>query len=58
MLSRRDVLLGSGCALATLTARAHADPTPDGFTVLRASAAGFDGAAPGPVSPQRSIGTA
>jgi FtsP/CotA-like multicopper oxidase with cupredoxin domain len=49
MLSRRDVLLGSGCALATLTARAHADPAPDGFTVLRASTAGFDGIVPGPV---------
>ncbi len=49
MLSRRDVLLGSGCTLATFTARARADRTPDGFTVLRASAAGFDGAVPGPV---------
>src|SRR5262245_55772039 len=49
MWSRRDVLLGSGCALATLTARAYADPAPDGFTVLRASATGFDGAVPGPV---------
>jgi len=49
MLSRRDVLLGSGCALATFAARAHADAAPDGFLVLRASAAGFDGAAPGPV---------
>jgi FtsP/CotA-like multicopper oxidase with cupredoxin domain len=49
MWSRRDVLLGSGCALATFAARAHADRAPDGFTVLRASAAGFDGAVPGPV---------
>jgi FtsP/CotA-like multicopper oxidase with cupredoxin domain len=49
MLSRRDVFLGSGCALATLTVRAHADQAPDGFTVLRASAAGFDRAVPGPV---------
>src|SRR5258708_20095638 len=49
MLSRRDVLLGSGCALATFAAHAHADRTPDGFTVLRASTAGFDGAVPGPV---------
>jgi FtsP/CotA-like multicopper oxidase with cupredoxin domain len=49
MLSRRDILLGSGCTLATFTARAHADRAPDGFTVLRASAAGFDGAVPGPV---------
>src|SRR5713101_4476893 len=49
MLSRRDVLLGSGCALATFTVRAHAETAPDGFTVLRASTAGFDGAVPGPV---------
>jgi FtsP/CotA-like multicopper oxidase with cupredoxin domain len=49
MLSRRDILLGSGCALATFSAPAHADPAPDGFTVLRASTAGFDGAVPGPV---------
>jgi FtsP/CotA-like multicopper oxidase with cupredoxin domain len=49
MWSRRDVLLGSGCALATFSAPAHADRAPDGFTVLRASAAGFDDAVPGPV---------
>src|SRR5258708_13132682 len=49
MWSRRDVLLGSGCALATLAAPVHADRAPDGFTVLRASPAGFDGAVPGPV---------
>jgi FtsP/CotA-like multicopper oxidase with cupredoxin domain len=49
MLSRRDVLLGSGCALATFSAPAHADRAPDGFTVLRASTAGFDGGVPGPV---------
>src|SRR5258708_33483413 len=49
MWSRRDVLLGSGCALATLAAPVHADRAPDGFTVLRASPAGFDGAGPGPV---------
>jgi FtsP/CotA-like multicopper oxidase with cupredoxin domain len=49
MWSRRDILLGSGCAIATLTAPAHADPAPGGFTVLRASAAGFDGLVPGPV---------
>jgi FtsP/CotA-like multicopper oxidase with cupredoxin domain len=49
MLSRRHVVLGSGCALAALTARAGAQTAPDGFTVLRASAAGFDGAVPGPV---------
>jgi FtsP/CotA-like multicopper oxidase with cupredoxin domain len=49
MLSRRDILWSSGCALATFIARAHADRAPDGFAVLRASSAGFDGAAPGPV---------
>src|SRR5258708_9595233 len=49
MWSRRDVLLGSGCALATLAAPVHADRAPDGFTVLRASPAGCDGAGPGPV---------
>jgi FtsP/CotA-like multicopper oxidase with cupredoxin domain len=49
MLSRRHVLLGSGCAFATFAARAHAETAPDGFTVLRASTAGFGGAAPGPV---------
>src|SRR5258705_12980260 len=49
MLSRRDVLLGSGCTLATFAAPAQADRAPDGFTVLRAGAAGFDGAVPGPV---------
>jgi FtsP/CotA-like multicopper oxidase with cupredoxin domain len=48
MLSRRHVLLGSGCALAALTARPRAETAPDGFTVLRAGAAGFDGATPGP----------
>src|SRR5262250_2896534 len=49
MLSRRHVLLGSGCALAAAATRAHAKTAPDGVTVLRASAAGFDGAVPGPV---------
>ena len=49
MWSRRDVLLGSGCTLVTFAARAHTDRAPDGFTVLRAGAAGFDGAVPGPV---------
>jgi FtsP/CotA-like multicopper oxidase with cupredoxin domain len=49
MWSRRYILLGSGCAIATLTAPAHADPAPDGFTVLRAGVGGFDSAVPGPV---------
>ena len=49
MLSRRHILLGSGCTLATLSLRARAETAPDGVTVLRASGAGFDGAAPGPV---------
>jgi len=49
MLSRRHVLLGSGCALAALAARAHAETAPDGFTVLHAGTDGFDGAVPGPV---------
>src|SRR4029077_14292847 len=42
-------LLGSGCALAAVTTRARPETAPDGFMVLRASAAGFDGAVPGPV---------
>jgi FtsP/CotA-like multicopper oxidase with cupredoxin domain len=49
MLTRRNALLGSGCALATLAARAHAETAPDGFTVVRASTAGFNGTVPGPV---------
>jgi len=49
MLSRRHVLLGSGCALAAVATRARAEVAPDGFTVLRASAEGFNGAVPGPV---------
>jgi FtsP/CotA-like multicopper oxidase with cupredoxin domain len=49
MLSRRHLLLGSGCALAAATARVDAETTADGITVLRASAAGFDGIVPGPV---------
>src|SRR5262252_1074205 len=49
MLSRRNLLQGSGCALAAVAARVRAEIAPDGFTVLRASAAGFDGAVPGPV---------
>jgi FtsP/CotA-like multicopper oxidase with cupredoxin domain len=49
MLSRRHVLLGSGCALAAVATRARAETAPDGVVVLRASTAGFDGAVPGPV---------
>ena len=49
MLTRRNVLLGSGCALAAATVRARTETAPDGFTLLRASPAGFDGAVPGPV---------
>jgi FtsP/CotA-like multicopper oxidase with cupredoxin domain len=49
MLSRRDVLFGSGCALAAFAARADAETAPDGFTVLHATNAGFNGAVPGPV---------
>lgn len=48
MLSRRHLLLGSGCALAAATLRARADSAPD-VTVLHATSAGFNGAAPGPV---------
>jgi len=47
MLSRRNVLIGCGCA--ALTARAGAETAPDGFMVLTANAAGYDGAVPGPV---------
>src|SRR5215831_11832630 len=49
MLSRRHVLLRSGCALAAAVTRVRADTAADGMTVLRASAAGFDGAVPGPI---------
>ena len=49
MLSRRHVLWGAGCALAAVATPARPETAPDGFTVLRASAAGFDGAVPGPV---------
>jgi FtsP/CotA-like multicopper oxidase with cupredoxin domain len=48
MLSRRHVLLGSGCALAAAARRAPAE-TAQEMTVLRASNAGFNGATPGPV---------
>ena len=47
MLSRRHVLIGSGCAI--LSARARAETAPDGFIVLRATPAGYGGAVPGPV---------
>jgi FtsP/CotA-like multicopper oxidase with cupredoxin domain len=47
MLSRRHVLIGSGCAI--LSARARAETAPDGFIVLRAESAGYGGAAPGAV---------
>jgi FtsP/CotA-like multicopper oxidase with cupredoxin domain len=48
MLSRRDLLLCSGCALATVAARARAGEGPD-VTVLQAGKDGFNGATPGPV---------
>jgi len=54
MWSRRHVLLGSGWALAALAGRSRAETAPraatkpDGFTVLRATAAGFGGIVPGP----------
>jgi FtsP/CotA-like multicopper oxidase with cupredoxin domain len=47
MLSRRHVLIGSGCAI--LSARARAETAADGFIVLRAGPAGYGGAVPGPV---------
>jgi len=48
MWSRRHVLLGSGWALAALAGRPRAETAPDGFTLLRATSAGFDGTVPGP----------
>jgi FtsP/CotA-like multicopper oxidase with cupredoxin domain len=48
MLSRRHLLLCSGCALAAMAARAGAGDAPD-VTVLHAGKDGFNGAAPGPV---------
>lgn len=48
MLSRRHVLIGSGCALAAVT-RVCAEALPDGVTVLRATREGFDGRTPGPI---------
>jgi FtsP/CotA-like multicopper oxidase with cupredoxin domain len=47
MLSRRHLLIGSSCV--ALASPARAETAPDDFTVLRATPAGFDGAAPGPV---------
>jgi FtsP/CotA-like multicopper oxidase with cupredoxin domain len=47
MLSRRHVLIGSGCTI--LSTRARAETAPDGFIVLRAESAGYGGTAPGPV---------
>jgi FtsP/CotA-like multicopper oxidase with cupredoxin domain len=47
MLSRRHVLVGSGCAI--LVAHARAETAPDGFMVLRAAPGGYGGAMPGPV---------
>jgi FtsP/CotA-like multicopper oxidase with cupredoxin domain len=49
MLSRRHILRGSGCALAAVAARVRAETAPDGVTVLRAAADGFNGTVPGPV---------
>jgi FtsP/CotA-like multicopper oxidase with cupredoxin domain len=48
MLSRRHLLLCSGCALAAMVARARAGDAPDA-TVLQAGKDGFNGVAPGPV---------
>jgi FtsP/CotA-like multicopper oxidase with cupredoxin domain len=48
MLSRRHLLLGSGCAFAARAVPAHAGTAPDTI-VLNAGKAGFNGAIPGPV---------
>ena len=48
LLSRRHVLLGSGCTFAAAATRAGPDTALDP-TVLHASKAGFNGAVPGPV---------
>jgi FtsP/CotA-like multicopper oxidase with cupredoxin domain len=48
LLSRRLVLLGSGCTLAAGAARAHANGVPD-VIVLNAGNDGFNGTVPGPV---------
>jgi FtsP/CotA-like multicopper oxidase with cupredoxin domain len=47
MLSRRHLLVSSGCALAAIAARVHAATESD-VTVLHASKLGFNGAIPGP----------
>src|SRR5262249_14539197 len=56
MLSRRHLLLGSGCALTAMAARAPAgDKTGEqagdapAVSLLQAGKNGFNGAAPGPV---------
>lgn len=49
MLSRRHVLLGSGCALAAITTRVCAETAPGSVAVLRATTGGFNGVVPGPV---------
>ena len=49
MLSRRYVLLGTGCALAAVNKHSAAETATDGIMVLRANATGFDGVVPGPV---------
>jgi len=48
MLSRRHLLLGSACSLATAAARAEADDALD-VTTLHAGKDGFNGTVPGPV---------
>jgi FtsP/CotA-like multicopper oxidase with cupredoxin domain len=47
MLTRRHVLIGSGCA--ALASHARAETAPDGFMMLRATPVGYGGAAPGPL---------
>jgi len=49
MLSRRHVLIGSGCAILSAPAQARAETAPDGFLVLRATPAGYGAAVPGPI---------
>ncbi len=49
MLTRREILIGSSCAIATRTAHARAEADDDGFVVLRATANGYDGILPGPL---------
>ncbi len=47
MLSRRHLLVSSGCTLAAIATRAHAEDAA-GATVLHAGKDGFNGAIPGP----------